>query len=496
MLGSTVTGLGTTPRHWMRPNPMRVAFLVAMVVGTLLVPVVARASTATTTTLDVPSGTQYGTFTVTAHVRPAPQPAGGFLPAALIVIDGAGGGVPTGPLDSNGDGSTDLSLTPGSHTIVAKFGPFDVWDASESDPATVVVGTTTSTSVESSRNPALSTQSVTITANVAPTSITGGTLTITDAFDSSTLASGSVGPSGTTVSFTGTLAPGDHQLTATYSGHGTFGSSVAHLTQSIQADSGVDATPQLQYRTFYPFHDGYRDTNLIWGTLREPASVLIRIYSPTNALIRTVNLGSLPVGRYQFAWTGRNSAGRMLTAGTYRVVQRVTDSANNVKTISNLATISPKRLKWTSASATLYGNQFRGVADGGDGYVSASRSAYYRGVRLNSGHAGVAVNYKFSIHSAVVYSSTVSFRVLGRSGNGTQVYEGLFHHPFCSAYDLRCYDMKLMGPSYAWWSVSGDSKTHVTHATAWGDIVLPYEGRVLTFDVARVKFVYRWAVLV
>jgi hypothetical protein len=31
---------------------------------------------------------------------------------------------------------------------------------------------------------------------------------------------------------------------------------------------------------------------------------------------------------------------------------------------------------------------------------------------------------------------------------------------------------------------------------AWGDIVLPYEGRVITFDAAKVRFVYRWATLV
>jgi hypothetical protein len=285
-------------------------------------------------------------------------------------------------------------------------------------------------------------------------------------------------------------------MTATYSGHGTYGSSVAHLTQSIQADSGVEATPRIQYRTFYPFHDGYRDTNVIGGTLREPASVLIRIYSPSNKLVRTINFGSRPVGTYDFIWTGRNSAGGMLPVGTYRVVQRVTDSANNVKTVSFLSTISSKRLKWTSASSTMYGSQFRGVADGGDGYVSTSRSAYYRGVRLNSGHSGVAINYKFTVHSAVVYSDTVSFRVLGRSGNGTQVLEGLWHHPFCSAYALRCYDTKLMGPGYAWWSISGDSRTHVTNGMAWGDIVLPYEGRVITFDAAKVRFVYRWATLV
>jgi len=71
------------------PNGVRGSFLlVAALIGALLVPTAVRGATGTTTTLEVPSGTQYGTFTVTAHVRPAPLSTNGFIPAVLGAIVG------------------------------------------------------------------------------------------------------------------------------------------------------------------------------------------------------------------------------------------------------------------------------------------------------------------------------------------------------------------------------------------------------------------------
>ena len=121
---------------------MRHAMLmIAVFIASFAAPAAAQAATATTTTLDVPSGTQYGSFTVTAHVTPAPQPTNGFLPGVLFIVDG-GGGLPA-PLDSNGDASLELSLDPGSHTIKASFGPFADWEASESAAEGVQVGVAT-----------------------------------------------------------------------------------------------------------------------------------------------------------------------------------------------------------------------------------------------------------------------------------------------------------------------------------------------------------------
>jgi hypothetical protein len=467
--------------------------LLAALAASLIAPVSAQAATATTTTLDVPSGTRYGSFTVSAHVTPAPQPTDGFIPAVMFIVDG-GGGLPA-PLDSNGDASTELSLSAGSHTVKASFGPFAAWDASESSTKSVQVGIPTQISLESNRNPALSTQSVTISATVSPSSVTGGTLTIVDAFDGSTIATGSVGPGDTTVAFTGLFDAGNHVLSATYTGHGDFGPSEDGLTQTIQPDSGVDATAGVQFATFYPFRDTYRDTNALRGTLREPASVVIRVYTPSNVLFRTFDLGHRVVGAYSHAWNGRNAAGAILRAGTYRIVQRITDDAGNVKTATFRVAISHKRLRWTTSSITLYGSQIRAAADPGNGYISPSRSAYYRGVRLNSGRAGVAVAYRFVAKSALRYGNTITFRVLGRSTNGTRVAEGLWNHSYCPPLGVDCYDQTLMGPSYRWWSMSASSELHLHGRTAWGLVSVQYAGTVRSFDVAKVRLTYRWAVL-
>jgi Big-like domain-containing protein/flagellar hook capping protein FlgD len=467
--------------------------LLAAIAASLTAPTSVQAATATSTTLDVPSGTQYGSFTVTAHVTPVPQPTDGFIPGVSFIVDG-GGGLPA-PLDANGDASTELSLAAGPHTVKARFGAFFDWEASESAAAAVQVGIATQIALESNRNPALTTQSITITATVSPSSVTGGTVTIVDALDSSTIASGAVGPGSTSLSFTGLLAAGNHVLTATYTGHGDYGPSQDGLTQTVQPDSGVDATAGVQYATFYPFRDTYRDTNAIRGTLREPASVLIRVYTPSNVLFRTFDLGHRGVGAYSYTWNGRNAAGSILRAGTYRIVQRITDDAANVKTTTSRVAISHKRLRWTTSSITLYGSQFRAAADPGNGYISPSRSAYYRGVRLNSGRVGVAVAYRFTVRSALRYGNTVTFRVLGRSPNGTKAVEGLWNRAYCPPLGVDCYDQKLMGPSYAWWSISGGSGLHLDGRTAWGLVSVPYTGAVRSFDVAKVRLTYRWAVL-
>ena len=223
--------------------------LIVAVLAIGLLPSAALAATATTTTLEVesgsveiPIGAQSATLSVTAHVSPAPQPFQGFLPAVLFHIDGSEGGVPA-PLDGNGDAATDIQLSAGTHSIVASFGGLGDFEASESDPETVVARYETGVTLSSSRNPALNTQSVTITASLTIGSITGGTLTIVDAFDGSTIASGAVDSDTTTnLAVTKVFAAGAHALTATYSGHGDYAPSVGQLTQTINADTAVAAT--------------------------------------------------------------------------------------------------------------------------------------------------------------------------------------------------------------------------------------------------------------
>ena len=150
---------------------------------------------------------------------------------------------------------------------------------------------------------------------------------------------------------------------------------------------------------------------------------------------------------------------------------------------------------WTTSTITLNGSQFTASADSANGYISTARSAYRGGVRLYSGSPGVAVRYKLTVHAAIQYGTTVTFKVLGKSTNGTRAYEGLWNRASCSPAYVGCYDLKAIGPGYAWWAMSASSGLHLDGRTGYGVVAVPNTGGVRSFDVAKVRFVYRWAVL-
>jgi hypothetical protein len=60
---------------------------------------------------------------------------------------------------------------------------------------------------------------------------------------------------------------------------------------------------------------------------------------------------------------------------------------------------------------------------------------------------------------------------------------------------VTSYDVKLIGPSYAWWAMSGGSTSHRSGTTAYGMVYVGYGGATRTFDIAKVRLTYRWAVL-
>ena len=293
------------------------------------------------------------------------------------------------------------------------------------------------------------------------------------------------------------FATGSHTLTATYSGDGNYAPSEAHLTQTINADTAVDAIGLgVAYPAFYPFRDAYRDTEAIRGRLNETASVVIQIYSPSGSLIKTVNLGTRSPGAYVYNWNGRNSAGAILAEGRYKIVQRLTDVASNVRNATVYVGLSRKRLIWTTSTISRNGSAYTGYIDAGNGSISKTNSAYQQGVLLSSGTGGVAVNYRFTVHSAVKYGAAITFGVQGRSPNGRKAAEGLWNRSLGSSTNTNAYDYRIIGPAYQWWSLSGSSGLHLSgqHA-AYGSVVVPYSGFVRRFDIARVRLVYRWAVL-
>lgn len=471
-----------------------VSLSVAMLAIALGAPAVARAATPTTTTLDVPTGTQYGTFYVDIHVRPAPQVWMGYVPGVSIYVDGvqrAGG-----PL-FDGDAHEPLTLSPGTHELVAVYVGNEEYGPSESAPASVVVGIATKTTLTWVPDSATNSTTVTIRATVAADTgdVTGGTLSITDAFDGATLAAGTLGGGTSSVAFTGKLAVGTHAITATYSGAGDLGPSDATLAHVVLKDSTVAVSGLgVQYSVFYPVTDGYRDTVAIRGKLAEPATVVITIKNSSGKVVRSANLGLRQTGSYAYTWNGRYSTGTLLPAGTYTVYQKITDTVGNSTQPRWSVVLSLKKLVWYSHTITKPGYQYYGYWKGGTAWLSTSRSSYSGGVRLSSGNAAVAVRYPFALRTATVYK-TLYLKVLGRSPNGTYAWEGLWNRTWGGSTNLGSYEARKIGPSYKWYTYGFDPTTHRSGRTVYGVVAAVNDGAVRTFDIAKVQLSYRYALL-
>jgi hypothetical protein len=160
----------------------------------------------------------------------------------------------------------------------------------------------------------------------------------------------------------------------------------------------------LEYSTFYPIKDGYRDTVDVQGYRDEDASVEIKIYNPAGSLIKTA---SVPLGLadYAWAWNGRNGAGDVLPSGEYKVKQILTDAYDSTKTFTDFVTLSKKKLIWHSASITKDGDAFAASGKDGDGSVAVNKSAGVVRLRTPDGFGGdwSGVGYQFSLKDAVAY---------------------------------------------------------------------------------------------
>ena len=199
-------------------------------------------ATPTATTLDAVPALVSGPFAVTGHVHPVPQAIGGFIPALSFEVDGSIAGA--APIQGDGSGTTELSLPPGTYEIVASYGGNEEYGPSRSTPQTVEVRVATTTTLTTSHNPALSMQTVTLTASVSSTQATtlaGGVLTITDTSLGVQLASVPVGADATTLTVTRYLSVGSHALRADYSGYGLVLASQSSTVAQSVTRGGVSA---------------------------------------------------------------------------------------------------------------------------------------------------------------------------------------------------------------------------------------------------------------
>jgi hypothetical protein len=182
---------------------------------------------------------QTSTVTVTSSANPAPFGQSVTLTAAVSPSQATGtvqfldGSTSLGTAAVN-SGSATLSvssLSVGDHSIVASYSGDSLDTASTSAVLTLTVNkAASSATVTSSLSPSVAGQSVTFTATVVPSSATG----TVQFLDGATAIGSAALSSGTAVFATSTLAVGDHSVTASYLGDGSFSpSQSASILQQV-----------------------------------------------------------------------------------------------------------------------------------------------------------------------------------------------------------------------------------------------------------------------
>lgn len=219
------------------------------------------------------------------------------------------------------------------------------------------------------------------------------------------ICSGPVPESSITCTPTAPSSPGTYQFTVSYSGSASVEAATSDPFEVVVQENSVHASNvAVQYSTFYPVKDGYRDTVAIMGTRNETIGVTIKIYSPSGSLLTTKTIAS-GTGGYSYTWNGRRPDGTIRPAGKYKITQKLKDEGGASKTSTFFVTLSKKQLTWHSDTITKSGSSFSAIGKEGRGSVSTSGGT----VRLKTpnGFTGdwSAVGYQFTMKSGLGYKN-------------------------------------------------------------------------------------------
>jgi hypothetical protein len=131
------------------------------------------------------------------------------------------------------------TLAAGTHVITAAYSGDAGDTASTSSAVTVTVSKLSSTvAVGASLNPSVSGQSVSFTATVTPSGATG----TVQFLDGATVLGSAALSGGAAVFSTAALAPGSHNITASYSGDATYYGAASSLAQIVKAITAISVT--------------------------------------------------------------------------------------------------------------------------------------------------------------------------------------------------------------------------------------------------------------
>jgi hypothetical protein len=268
------------------------------------------------------------------------------------------------------------------------------------------------------------------------------------------------------------------------------------LTLDIGHDTFVDAVWRGADRdTFYPYPDGYLDTDTIRGSRYERLAVTFTIYrkGSSHAVARHV----LPFGSrdYAWAWNGRGSNGRLVAAGEYRVAVELRDESGNARTVSVTVVVRRERVRWHVAHRLVRGGaflrKFTYVQPGG--YLRPAASSYPGGVLCSSTGGVTDVGYRYPYKAKATWYADFVARVVGTASTaGTASVSLTIDIQDVSSAEVRA------GSGTTTVRVPGVFRlTYDERITGFfvsvGVVARPH--RRATIDVATVDLRYRWAEL-
>jgi len=289
------------------------------------------------------------------------------------------------------------------------------------------------------------------------------------------------------------LPVGAHTLVAYFAGDAKTSPALSNtIDVTVTADTQVDLrTYSSSPARFYPVKDGYRDTTALRWSAGENLSETTDVYNSAGK--RVVRLGT-KTGTTGGAvtWNGRNSAGTLLAAGTYRFRTTFRDVQGHILVKTTSVTLSHKRLYTVSSTYYRNGEDYSYSQRDGAGLVLRSESHWSTGVWLDSGQDSYGGNqarafYRFRLPSAITYK-TLAWSVLGRNYAG-RATSGIWQYT-SSWYDPE----RQVYSGYAWTPLSAPASTRVSGGYATGVVVANGYYNSL-FDVRQVRLRVTYTVL-
>jgi FKBP-type peptidyl-prolyl cis-trans isomerase 2 len=213
---------------------------------------VTAASTTTMVAVDINPSTFGQTVTFTATVSAVPPGAG--MPTGTVTFDDAGVPIGTGTLSSGSATFATATLSVSEHDITAVYSGDTNFSTSTSDTLSQTVNpSATTTTLAVDVNPSVFGQPVTFTATVSAVAPGAGIPTGTVTFEDggTPIGTAALGGGGSGFIMTGTLAVGEHDITAVYGGDTNFTSSTSStLSQTVTTASttttvAVDVNPSV-----------------------------------------------------------------------------------------------------------------------------------------------------------------------------------------------------------------------------------------------------------